>query len=304
MLPEAMTKFKPSARVRHRHSRLTAKHLASVSLCPQIPDGLSADELRKSLDAGVRRVADDGLYAVASGMRSPMGETSRSECVAGMDMLNDMFQRQARRLESQLYQRAQDQNTIEFAQRQAQMAMAKVQQLEQEHREYMARMLQGSKCLSTLRQQMRVAQEEHELALATCEELERDVRQLHELLTAEKPEVAERIRLNCKNCLSVAQLRQKAAVREQALKESERCVLEHVGVTPTTQSAMCGGGSETEQSNPLHDLSLVADYASKTNLSQAMMGSPLSSAQTLSHDRPHEQVDTMDAVRLWASRRT
>ena len=28
------------------------------------------------------------------GMRSPLGEPVRSECVAGMDMLNDMFQRQ------------------------------------------------------------------------------------------------------------------------------------------------------------------------------------------------------------------
>ena len=27
-------------------------------------------------------------------MRSPLGEPIRSECVAGMDMLNDMFQRQ------------------------------------------------------------------------------------------------------------------------------------------------------------------------------------------------------------------
>tara|TARA_B100000513_G_scaffold195391_1_gene125933 strand:+ start:648 stop:1010 length:363 start_codon:yes stop_codon:yes gene_type:complete len=34
------------------------------------------------------------LYVSTSGMRSPMGESSRSECLAGMDMLNDMFQRQ------------------------------------------------------------------------------------------------------------------------------------------------------------------------------------------------------------------
>ena len=34
------------------------------------------------------------LLVALPGIRSPMGESSRSECLAGMDMLNDMFQRQ------------------------------------------------------------------------------------------------------------------------------------------------------------------------------------------------------------------
>jgi hypothetical protein len=51
-----------------------------------------------------------------------------------MDMLNDMFQRQARRLEAQLYQRAQDQRTIEVTQRQAQIARAQVRRLEQDRK--------------------------------------------------------------------------------------------------------------------------------------------------------------------------
>lgn len=65
-------------------------------------------------------------------------------------MLNDMFQRQARRLESQLYQRAQDQRTIEVAQRQAQIAMAKVflkAHANTQHATYCCLVVGGSKAL-------------------------------------------------------------------------------------------------------------------------------------------------------------
>ena len=59
-------------------------------------------------------------------MPSPLGESSRSECLAGMDMLHEMFERQARRLESQLFQRAQDQQRIEMMQSQAGAATQQV----------------------------------------------------------------------------------------------------------------------------------------------------------------------------------
>jgi len=239
-----------------------------------------------------------------------MGEASRSECVAGMDMLNDMFQRQARRLESQLYQRAQDQRTIEVAQRQAQLAMAQVRQLEQYHHEQVARMQHSNKSLSTLQHQVREAQKDHELALSTCEALQRDVSQLREALLSESPETVERIQLNCTDCPPVEQLRQKAAALEEALKETERSAMEHVSATPTTSFAMSSasgmGGSDAmevqqqmdaqpQPSNPLHDFSVIADYASKARVSQAILGSPLSSAtRSLSHENMMDGDRAMD----------
>lgn len=252
MQPDAMPTYRPSVR---------------------IPDGLSAEELRKSLD---------GIPSTLQGMRSPMGEPSRSECVAGMDMLNDMFQRQARRLESQLYQRAQDQRKIELAQRQAQLAMAKVRLLEQHHQEQAARVQQGTNSIQRLQHQMREAQQDHELALTTCEALERDVTQLREALANESPQTIERIRLHCTDCPPVEQLRQKAAALEQALKDTERSAMEHVSATPSTTFAMSNSADAMEDhpssGNPLHDLSVIADYASKARVSQAILGSPLSSA--------------------------
>jgi len=220
-------------------------------------------------------------------MKSPLGDPVRSESVAGMDMLNDMFQRQARRLESQLYQRAQDQRTIEVAQRQAQLAMSQVRQLEQQHHEQVARIQQGTQTLQRLQTTMREAQRDHEQCLSTCEALQRDVSQLREALATESPQTSERLRLNCTDCPPVEQLRQKYSSLEKELAEMERSAIDHVSATPTTSVAMGHGGHgghgeaaamEEQPSNPLHDLSVIADYASRSRVSKMMMGSPLSCA--------------------------
>jgi len=173
------------------------------------------------------------------------------------------------------------------AQRQAQLAMVKVQQLEHHHQEQMARMQHSTTSLHRLQHQMREAQRDHELVLSTCEALQADVAQLREALQAESPQTVERLRLQCTECPPVEQLRQKAAALEQALKETERSAMEQVSATPTTPFAMgsalglgLGGDApmQEQSSNPLHDLSVIADYASKARVSQALMGSPLSSA--------------------------
>jgi len=151
----------------------------------------------------------------------------------------------------------------------------------------MARMQHSTTSLHRLQHQMREAQRDHELVLSTCEALQADVAQLREALQAESPQTVERLRLQCTECPPVEQLRQKAAALEQALKETERSAMEQVSATPTTPFAMgsalglgLGGDApmQEQSSNPLHDLSVIADYASKARVSQALMGSPLSSA--------------------------
>ena len=126
-------------------------------------------------------------------MRSPLGDPVRSESVAGMDMLNDMFQRQARRLEAQLYQRAQDQRTIEVTQRQAQIARAQVRRLEQTHCEQAARILQGAKSLQQLQQLIRETLHVKQEVLGVCDELEREVAALREALGRVAPGEAEKL---------------------------------------------------------------------------------------------------------------
>mmetsp|Transcript_23666 Transcript_23666/g.51007 ORF Transcript_23666/g.51007 Transcript_23666/m.51007 type:complete len:254 (-) Transcript_23666:221-982(-) len=209
-------------------------------------DGLSAEQLRKSLD---------GIPSALSGLRSPMGESSRSECLAGMDMLNDMFQRQARRLESQLYQRAQDQRTIELTQQQAQSAMSQVRALEEHHVLQAARLSQAQKSLAQLQQHMRCIAQEHDRTLQTAEALQADCHHLMGALQRENPRALEHLQLNSRAYPNVADLRNKGAELAASMLETERSALMQIGATPTTAIAM------SSDCNPLHDLSAVADYA-------------------------------------------
>lgn len=205
-------------------------------------------------------------------------------------MLNDMFQRQARRLESQLYQRAQDQRTIEVAQRQAQLAMATVRQLESQHQDHMKRYRQTSVALQTLQQSLRDTLQQHTLILDCCEGLQHDVVQLREVLKSKSPEALEKLDFRCSDLPSIELFRGKMAIAEHALKETEQLSPENVGATPTTSCALNSAKShdmDDQMSNPLHDLSVIADYASKASVSQAMMNSPLSTVRSL-HDAMQE----------------
>jgi len=245
---------------------------------PRAPDGLSAEALRRNLD---------GIPSTLHGMRSPLGEPVRSESVAGMDMLNDMFQRQARRLESQLYQRAQDQRTIEMTQRQAQLAQQQVRQLEQHHLEQAARISQGSKSLQRLQDLIRESLQANSESLGVCEALERDVASLRQALEREAPAELAKLRMRCEEVNPTDALRARAQGLEKALGDTERTALQQIGATPLQSVAM------SSDCNPLHDLSAVADYASKATVgarcgdsswpSESMASAPASSSAPAAH---------------------
>ena len=94
---------------------------------------------------------------------------------------------QARRLESQLYQRAQDLRTIEVTQRQAALARAQVRQLEQHHLEQAARISQGAKSLQRLQDLIRESIQSNDAALGRCEVLEHDSNELRAYMQREAP---------------------------------------------------------------------------------------------------------------------
>lgn len=170
---------------------------------------------------------------------SPIGDTGpspRSDCVAAMDMLNDMFQRQARRLESQLYQRAQDARMIESAHKQAQETMHQVRSLERYHVDQAARIRQGTKAIEELQQQMRAATKEHELVLSTCEALSDDVDKLKSSLLCADPAELETLELaaDSQSLPTVAALRERASSLEASVCEAERTASMHIAATPST----------------------------------------------------------------------
>ena len=168
---------------------------------------------------------------------------------------------QARRLESQLYQRAQDLRTIEVTQRQAALARAQVRQLEQHHLEQAARISQGAKSLQRLQDLIRESIQSNDAALGRCEVLEHDSNELRAYMQREAPVALANLSLHSDDCASTTALRQRAAALESALAETERSAMQQIGVTPLTSVAM------SSDCNPLNDLSAVADYASKASVS-------------------------------------
>lgn len=192
------------------------------------------------------------------GLHPPMGDSgTRSDCVATMDMLNDMFQRQARRLESQLYQRAQDARTIETVQKQAQETMAQTRSLERYHAEQAARITQSTHAMEELQQQMRAASREHAMVLSSCEALQEDADQLRKSLEHESPQYLEELELAGSSVPSIATLRERASQLEAHVAEAELRASMHIGPTPSTMVVMNSSG------NPLFELSAAADYAQR-----------------------------------------
>ena len=134
---------------------------------------------------------------------------------------------QARRLESQLYQRAQDMRTIEVAQRQAAVARAQVRQLEQNHLEQAARISQGGKSLQRLQELIRESIASNQAALQLCEALEHDASVLKSELESVDSGKLSKLTLRRAECSTVDELKERACALESALAETERwaCLL-------------------------------------------------------------------------------
>ena len=146
---------------------------------------------------------------------------------------------QARRLETQLYQRAQDLRTIEMTQRQAAHARAQVRQLEQHHLEQAARISQGAKSLQRLQDLIRESILSNNAALGLAEAHERELADLREELRRDSPEAAAKVaRLRSDEMPCLEQLRHRAFSLENALAETERSAMLQIGVTPPTSVAM------------------------------------------------------------------
>jgi len=133
--------------------------------------------------------------------------------------------------------------------------MQQVRSLERHHVEQAARIRQSSKAMEELQQSMRSASREHDEYLDACEALQEDVSQLRKSLEHENPLVLEELGLAGDSIPPIATLRERASQLEAHVSEAERRASFHIAATPSTTLVM------SSSSNPLHDLSAVADYA-------------------------------------------
>jgi len=158
-------------------------------------------------------------------------------------MLNEMFQRQARRLETQLYQRAQDQHALQLAQQKAQMAQAaqeQVRNLEEERAQQTVRLSKAANSLQQMQEKATRLLEDVWQVVSAYEALQHDVTQLRDSLGRENPQALQQLELKSDNCDAshIAALRKSARELEAIVKEMERAACEPVAATPSTSVVM------------------------------------------------------------------
>jgi len=175
---------------------------------------------------------------------TPMGDPGRSEHLASMDMLNEMFQRQARRLETQLYQRAQDQHALQVAQQKAQMAQMAQQQvrnLEELHAQQAAKLSMSAHHMQEVQHKATQLLEEVHQVVHAYEALHHDVGQLRDSLGRENPQALLQLELKSDGCDAshIEALRRSAGELQAIVREMERATTEHeVDATPSTPVVM------------------------------------------------------------------
>lgn len=119
---------------------------------------------------------------------NPDGVRSVStECIAGMDMIGELFQQQAKRLEVQLYQQLRDRKQIEMVNVQLQQNVQQLQQLQQQNA-LQSRLIEANEqSLHAMYEQARTIHGERNTVVALCERLAQDAHALRQSLAQENP---------------------------------------------------------------------------------------------------------------------
>ena len=170
---------------------------ASSSALPPVPINLSA--------IGSISAARDGLGAAAAAPSAAGGapagaggvkHSASSECIAGMDMIGQLFQQQAKRLEAQLYQQLRDKKQIELVQAQLAQTATQMQRLQQQNAEQSKVIADNDTAVRTLYAQAREIETEHAICLQTCSRLMNDSKLLREALIQADPEKYKHLELH------------------------------------------------------------------------------------------------------------
>ena len=136
--------------------------------------------------------ASQGNGAAAS-MQVDTGASSSSEApvltgVAGMEIINDMFQRQARRVESQLHQQANDRKMIELSQAQLLFMQSQLVWHAQNHHERLDQVTKSAEAIAQMESYVKSMSAEQASAVQTCRELADRVGALRDKTAAVEPQ--------------------------------------------------------------------------------------------------------------------
>jgi len=118
---------------------------------------------------------------------APDARAVSTEAIAGMDMIGELFQQQAKRLEVQLYQQLRDRKQIEAVNVQLQQNVQQLQQLQQQN-SVQSRLIEANEqSLHVMYEQARTIHSERNTVVALCERLAADAHALRQSLAQENP---------------------------------------------------------------------------------------------------------------------
>ena len=118
---------------------------------------------------------------------APDARAVSTEAIAGMDMIGELFQQQAKRLEVQLYQQLRDRKQIEMVNVQLQQNVQQLQQLQQQN-SVQSRLIEANEqSLHVMYEQARTIHSERNTVVALCERLAADAHALRQSLAQENP---------------------------------------------------------------------------------------------------------------------
>ena len=122
------------------------------------------------------------LSSSSDGVRS-----ASTEAIAGMDMIGELFQQQAKRLEVQLYQQLRDRKQIELVNVQLQQNVLQLQQLQRQNSMQSRLIGANEQSLHVMYEQARTIHSERNTVVALCERLAQDAHALRQSLAQENP---------------------------------------------------------------------------------------------------------------------
>ena len=118
---------------------------------------------------------------------APDARAVSTEAIAGMDMIGELFQQQAKRLEVQLYQQLRDRKQIEMVNVQLQQNVQQLQQLQQQNTVQSRLIEANEQSLHAMYEQARTIHSERNTVVALCERLAADAHALRQSLAQENP---------------------------------------------------------------------------------------------------------------------
>lgn len=128
----------------------------------------------------------------AGGATSHLKHSVNNECIAGMDMIYELFQQQAKRLELQLYQQLRDQAEIESTHNQLSAASQQLQRLQMQNAELRRLVDANEMSIRAMYEHARSVQQAQNGLLTVCDNLAKDKEILRQALREECPDWAEK----------------------------------------------------------------------------------------------------------------